>query len=478
MRLFFSSIKALSTTTGLSRLQRIRTALRLTNIPGIPPVALILVCSLFVFSGDGKTDAPDASGKSFKSLKIGINLGIIRRMDEYGTDAILKRIASDGFRHVRIMDPFSSDYETKLFRRLHKLANLGFYVDFNMGNFPRAMVPSNEIRQAYIHSVLGNKYFPAKKIVRNRKRLAKTTETAGVNRFPPQDMEAYKKFLIGFFKRLEREFGKRTLSHWFFEFGNEPDAPLYFFGRPEDYQRLTLVSLGIAKQVVPYMQAGIGGYTSTLVTNHPMAERYYTLARQLAMTDNNDFLSFHVYYKHHKNDIHILDNNVRAFAGDINKPKMITEFNVTAGHTEFGKAVMLSKQRFMGYLIDMAAVCWKNGVTHLFIHNLRDHPKKIKKHKVKVGLFYAAGAPGNHGTLPKDSYRALVLMKAVVEPGFQLIERDNAIVLKGKNRTLIKATVKDSRFDASRYKALDYSFVYTPGSTTIPKGEWILLKNR
>ena len=106
---------------------------------------------------------------------------------------------------------------------------------------------------------------------------------------PPEDLEAWKKYLTAFLHFLIHRYGIEEIRTWFFEVWNEPDLPVVFWnGTRDEYFALYGASAQAIKAVDPAIQVG-GPATS----NSKWVRSFLKYCREHSLPV--DFISTHQY---------------------------------------------------------------------------------------------------------------------------------------------------------------------------------------
>ena len=374
-------------------------------------------------------------------IEVGFGLGALNRTTRY--HAALQRAYADGFRVIRVYEPFlrgDSGAIGPVVDKLRYLDSLGFRPYFDLSDFPHALaMPSGAATD-----------FPAAK----RDAVFRYS-----NRYPPASakLDSLMTDLIGGF---DRAFGRDKLRHWYFEFGNEPDASLYFWGSPDDFSRL----LGVVEQRFraydPTLAVGGGAFTSGLVHNPGKSAPYAGIARTIA-ADPAAFVSVHVYGSGQTG----IDYGARI-NGLLGPPdgrlRVISEWNVTE-KTQPAAAILSSPDAIGPYLIDMLAGAADGGVRLVLVHKLMDDPGDPQ-----LGLF-------DHQGQPKPAYDLVRRAAQMARRGFTVVRTgDGAVQLEGARQLWVEAGQAPVPVDAATYEVV----APAPGLQVIPPHGWALLRRR
>ena len=374
-------------------------------------------------------------------VEIGFGLGPVSRARKYAP--ALRRVYADGFRVMRVYEPFvrgDGGMIAPIVRQLQYLDSLGFTPYFDVSDFPHALDTGDRAAAT----------FPAGK----RDPLFEHT-----NRYPPASPQL-DSLMSDLIAQFDHAFGRARLLRWYFEFGNEPDAASFFWGSPEDFARLLHVAVARYHAYDPTLTVGGGAFTAGVVRRPASRARYAALARELA--DSHDaFVSFHVYAG--LQPWSDLGAAINALLGPpAGRLRVISEWNVSSRADRATAAVLSSPDAVGPYLIDLLAGAADGGVGLVLVHKLMDEPGEEQ-----LGLFDAAGRP-------KASYDLVRQAVDFARRGFTVARSDDGGVrLEGATLTWVEAGQNPVQIDPRTY-----TVVAPAGAGRIPAHGWALLRRR
>lgn len=389
-------------------------------------------------------------------LQIGVDLGYLSFASS--AEVVLQRIAKDGFRYVRTYEPWVKGRRnsvSSVLDHLTRLIDSGLIPVLSLSNYPISLTPSESRREEIIQT------FPQSEGKKIRKANAYT------NRFPPDDLNEYWVFLQNFIARVEEAFGKGVIRNWYFEIGNEPDAPLYFWGSPAEFMQILDISRTVIKQQDPMYRVGAAGFTAGLVAQITNRKDYYALAQKISEDPAFDFLSFHIYDDKFTSEMHRKDSVQKFLRRANDKPIILSEWNVSTGMRKANKTIQ--SPAFMAHLVRTAALCYEQGIDMLFIHKLLDNPRNKKTGQ--FGLFDRAGAP-------KAGYEYLMEFKELVESGYVVERTEQAITLDAGDRVAILITEGRNTISFPNFRVVDSSGPFDDARVALGPGEWLVLERR
>lgn len=383
-----------------------------------------------------------------RHLTIGFSAGYLSDISQF--QPALRRIAQDGFKYVRTLDPFTRA-DTANFKSL--LSNLevitghGLIPYMSLSNFPYQFMPGLQARSTAPTPLA-------------QERVARVSGYS--NRYPPTDPARYQATLTRLLTALRSTFGDTALRRWYFEIGNEPDAPLYFFGTPEQFDTIYTAATTAFQDFDSLLVVGGAGFTATLVAGTTKPE-FRALAQRIYQSPLTDFASFHIYL----NKLPArepLTTLIDKFA-QTSKPKVISEWNIATGTNPRVERVLDSRE-ITRYLIPAVAACYQTGVRMLLVQKLMDRPRD---RGVSLGLFDKQGNP-------KGGYKYVHLMRRIVQEGYTVESSDRRIVIHGKTLSAAMSLTADNQLDLSRHQVLESSVPLGPGAAVLPAGEWVIFR--
>jgi hypothetical protein len=393
-----------------------------------------------------------------RALKLGFNLGYAHFVDgaEYSA---LKKVTKDGFRYIRVYELWQRGGRGKrnaiatIVENLGKLVRLGVTPIVSFSNFP-----FNEDAERSTHSI--NRADINAKHIRQRQRASRFT-----NRYPPSDLPAYLSTLDSLLREAENRFPATTMRQWLFEFGNEPAAPKFFWGSPEDYRRIVERSATLFKDHNPGFTTGFGGFSTQFVIASPGSEPYYRVLDELLPRPQIDFLSFHIYQDKFKSDHQLRTRIASLVKRAAGKRSMITEWNPGSKRSRRTQEV-LSSTAFMGYLLTMAEICHEQGIELLLVHKLKDNPSRGRR-GAQLGLI---DAKGNE----KAAYAQLKAARPVLEQGFQVYKDSQLRALGGPEHLILQALEPGVTLSLEGYRITAASFPFSDRKTArLGANDWM-----
>jgi hypothetical protein len=339
------------------------------------------------------------------TVEVGFGLGPLNRAEHYA--AALHRVRADGFRIIRVYEPFlKGDGGTvpPIVRHLKFLDSLGFTPYFDLSDFPHALAPAAHVAA-----------FP------QGKRDAAFRFT---NRYAPPPA-AFDSLVGSVLAGLDQAFGREKLRQWYIEIGNEPDAAQFFWGTPEAFTGLMDAAERRVWAFDSSLRLGGGAFTSALVSHPDQRAGYAALARRLAASPH-EFTSFHIYggSAFHKE----FAARVNALLGPPNgRLRVISEWNVSSRPVRETQTILDSPDAMGPYLIEMLAGAADAGVRIVLIHKLQDEPGNGE-----LGLFDADGRE-------KGGYRLVRMAAAFARQGFSVVRDAGSVRLEGDSLRWIEA---------------------------------------
>ena len=160
-----------------------------------------------------------------------------------------------GIERVRFHGIFDDDMRT--FNDLSMMYEIPGSEAFTEYNFNACGVAYDNVLDAGMKPFVELSFMPGKLA---RKKEGETRE----GRFfykplivPPEDLEAWKKYITEFLRFLVHRYGIEEIRTWFFEVWNEPDLPVAFWnGTRDEYFRLYGATVQAIKAVDPGIQVG------------------------------------------------------------------------------------------------------------------------------------------------------------------------------------------------------------------------------
>ena len=392
----------------------------------------------------GQTDTLEA-----RYLKLGFNIGYLTQVGV--VEPALRQIKDDGFNYVRVYEPFTRGDDahfTRAVRGLRRLAAQDLRPVLCLSNFPPDLAAADSNR------TLPSSPFPASK----RQEILSYS-----NRYAPADLVTYRAALGQMFEALRDTVGTDVLKEWYFEIGNEPDAPRFFWGSPDDFRRVLSAAIDTLKALDPHITVGAAAFTSRLVSEPGLRPAFTRLAREIAGDPRIDFFSIHLYDNSNPKGQSASDL-IASFA-QTSKPRVISEWNVSSVGNRRTEQLIRSP-KFMRHLIDAVAASYANKVELLVIFKLMDYPDRGN---YQLGLFDSEGAP-------KRAYRYVQLIGQLVRDGYTAEDLPELTILRGKNLIAVASKARGSSVDFSGYHVIESSVAIDTAEGILPPNEWIVLR--
>ncbi len=398
------------------------------------------------------------------TLEIGFNLTFPDRipLQEKG----LSHIAEIGIRHVRIYEIFDGKsgitYQKRLKKALDVVLRNGMIPMLSVSNVPADLMPNEQERKK------NKKILPPTVADKVEKVLQYS------NRFPPVNFHNYREKLQELVGFLFKTYGRDQVVQWRFEIGNEPDAPLYYWGKPDQFAEIAEIIIQIFKKNGIH---NIGGYgvtqnaiyprKSKLLYSKHYGELVYNIVSNSNMGDY-EFISFHQYQRDdqqvHEGPLHGLPEWLR----DEGNRVMITEWNVS---WDGRKALKVFRkpgawgEAFAELLVD----CHRNSISSLYLFKLMDYSLISS---LQLGAFDRKG-------VPKTWFQEFTAIWKVIRNGYKIqMLSDRGILIQGRGGDkFIVAGTKPISVDMD-YFLLTYTShgdrIRERGKISI--GEWAVLR--
>jgi|GEM_PF-3790262 len=413
---------------------------------------LILWCPL-VLGASGQPDETAISLKSaagqIRQLNLGFNVGFLEHLDNYAP--ALARMEKDGFSNVRVYYPWTRTIngEKQIVAQLRKIVDSGFTPLLGVSDFPYG-IKTDETKKAQWMDNLN----PRQRDVISRRQKF-------MNLFPPEDMNLYAERLDMLLSTLGEAFGNKALKKWFFEVGNEPNSPIFFWGNFSEFSEMLDVSLDVFQKKDPSLAVGGCGFTAKILTEKNRNQNYLNLIDNMAGDGRVDFISFHVYENVFSSDLEMAQQMEKFVKNLGDKKAIVSEWNVDVEPKR--AAAVLDSPDFMNHLIKMVYNCYLNNVSYIYVHKLMDNPREGKQ---QLGLLSADGRP-------KAGYGYYKTMKDLLKAGFYGERRDGALILYGQNSVAVLAEHRII-FDLAGRKVVESSFPVTGPRVAMEPGMWLI----
>ena len=410
-----------------------------------------------------------------KKLTLGFSLGFLNSASTDSATA-LSVIQGDGFTHLRTFEPFvksnngKDDTETfsNVISDIKRLDDKGFNIMLSLSNYPYEFAPAFAVDPDTSDNV-----------------NVMTMFSTFTNRFPPVSLAGYALFLSSFTRALENSFGPGKIKSWFFEFGNEPDAPKYFWGSPVEYKAIfNKTAQALKNSGLSLSQTGGTGFTSSLfekdIYGNYLKQAYVAEASVFSGGANNGLITFHRYERAFRK-AQATKQEYGAYLNGTNKTKAITEWNIDSPGSGtdivLGGGKTTNRDYFMCSLADVLEFSYDQNVNYLYVHKLMDavNLDSSGQQIAQLGLFDVSGNP-------KNAYFDLLKARDVIQGGFSAYDFPNAIVIKGKQEIIVRAKGNDSTntlpINHEGYVLKSSVPALNPNGITLylPQGEWVIFK--
>lgn len=417
-------------------------------------VTFFCCCFLLCWLSSVAFSAESRSNGRWHNIEIGFNVTFPDRVSNQ--DLALKKISEVGIKHVRIYEVFhgkkGNTYQKRLKMALDTVLRYEMLPMLSISNFPAEVLPS-ESEQKRIQKQLPRKVASkVSKILRYS------------NRFPPNDLEQYKIKLQELIYFLFQNYSQDIVTQWIFEIGNEPDAPLYYWGTAEQLKSISLAIIEVFKENGIH---NIGGFGMTHHAVFPNENNFLSrtgyshLMRDSCTSQKKDwFISFHL-YKRKNRQIQLGDlgqlNLLPDWIATALNPVMITEWNVS----ELGykaEKIFTRPGAWGKNFIDLLIACHRYKVDRLYLFKLMDTP-----------LFSVPqlGAFDIHGE-PKNWYSEFIAILQVIQAGYQIRNLMNgAVAIQGKEGNIVILADKKKGVNVP----VNYQWVYSPARGKLKQRE-------
>ena len=368
----------------------------------LPTLAVSVILALCSCNGRSQqVSYADGNDLEFKHIEFGFNTTYLASSPKF--EPALEKISEDGFRKVRIYEPFTKKLMSEPdlgWNHLEWLKKNEFEVLLSMSNFPY----KNKARPSQLEKLPEKqRSFPKKAINYS-------------NRYPPGNTVGYRESLDAFLMELDQ---RKLLDNMQFEIGNEPNAPRYFWGDAEDWKTVRSV-MNDALQTHG-KTALCCGYTSSMFLQPTKQRHGQFISDWKRKVKDNYQTSFHVYL------------NTGSGAADLENPELdvtngvITEYGMFSHFTE-EKATRKASPEYVLGLAKLLAFTYENDISEVYLFPLMDDGEK----KARMGYFDIDGNP-------KESYLFFKAVWNVVKDGYSVEKDDRAINVIGHEQILTVA---------------------------------------
>lgn len=386
-------------------------------------------------------------------LTLGFNLGYPDHARF--SEVALEEIARLGIQDVRVYEVFDGrlniEYQGRLKKALDRILAHGMRPMITISNVPARLLPRKKAR---VKMISGLPWSVARKVDRI---------LTYSNRFPPSDWASYRTSIQELLTFLFSTYGLDQVRTWIFEIGNEPDAPLYFWGNAEEFRRMYSAAMQVLREN-GIRQVGGPGVTNHPIFLDPALERSQIyrdfMIKMAGQLQDGEFLSFHL-YERQSMPSHPLSNLPEWLA---NTPYrvLITEWNVSSqGQKATG---IFSKPGMWGAsFIRLLADCARYGIDSLYIFKLMDYPPQ---QTAQLGAFNREGKP-------KPWFFEFRAIYRVIRHGYRVVESNDSLVIEGVGLQRIVMAV-DTPVILSSQVAYSPN-IFTGSDERIQPGEWVIL---
>ena len=361
--------------------------------------SFLLLCSC---NGQSQLASKRSSDQGeFKRIEFGFNTTYLASSPKF--EVALEKIQNDGFKKIRIYEPFTKkmkDNPELGWQHLQWLKGRDFEVLMSLSNFPYKDKP----RQKQLEKLPSKqRSFPKKAIKYS-------------NRYPPNNLERYREGLNSFFAELEQ---RDLLGNMEFEIGNEPNAPRYFWGNATDWKKVRNV---MKETLAQYGKTGMCcGYTSSMFLQ-PDKDRHKPFIQDWRDDVQPNFqTSFHVYLQTGSGKANLVSPKLDVSGG------MITEYGMFS-HFTVEKASRKASSEYVAGFVQLLAFTFENNIEAVYLFPLMDDSQK----KAKMGYFDKDGNP-------KESYRLFKQVWEVVKDGYSVKVANDRIEVFGPDRAIVYA---------------------------------------
>lgn len=428
---------------------------------------IIILFSLYFFlfskcAFPAKSEPQSTQQEQWHTLQIGFNLSYPDRVPKQ--ELALSRIAELGIRHVRIYEIFDGkggiSYQKRLRRALDVVLKHGMIPMLSISNVPADLMPDEQERKKL------EQLLPP----RVAGKVTKVLQYS--NRFPPNKLQHYRKKIREFVDFLFETYGRDQVVLWWFEIGNEPDAPLYYWGTPVQFKRMAEVAIEVLRKNGLRHVGGYGVTPHAIFPNESNEAKSRAYGRLMydifSITDDDGFVSFHLYERDNQQALPEPLRGLPEWLGSGGKRVMITEWNVSSqGHKAakvFHKSGAWGRE-FLQLLID----CHRYKFTRLYLFHLMDYPRSSS---LTLGAFNCDGKP-------KMWFYEFAAIWQVIRDGYLIQPLPyNGISIQGRNGArIIVAGERAVDVDTDYYR-----FAYSAYKNHIRQvvmvstGEWAVLE--
>jgi hypothetical protein len=424
------------------------------NISGLLFFALVVPAA--------SADTSFAPTKRWHTLEIGFNLGYPGRVPQQQN--ALDKISALGIRHIRIYEIFSCNsllsYQNILKQALDITLKNNMIPMLSISNIPKDLQPDQKTIKK-LETLLP---------VRVKNQVTEIMRYS--NRFPPGDMQQYTMEIQKLILFLFETYGQDQVQTWWFEIGNEPDAPLYYWGTSKQFQKTADSIVKILKKNGIKNIGGFGATQHSIFPNESLSNRSHEynrlMEKNIISADSYSFISFHMYARNNKNTQSKPLKELSDWIYLGQKKIFITEWNVSSEGAIASKT--FNKKGEWGLkFIQLLVSCHQKRIDRLYLFKLMD---SLLFTTNQLGAFYS-------NNKPKKWYNDFVSIWEVIKKGYLITSLPcGGISLQGRTGAkIIVAGSKEIQFNHNLYH-LSYSSykIKIKQNIIIPAGKWAVLK--
>lgn len=395
-------------------------------------------------------------------VEIGFNLHYPDRVLQQ--EISLKKISEIGIKHVRIFEIFTGNkglaYQERLKKALDIILKYKMIPMLSLSNIPPELLPSEPERTILKKNLPNN---VARRI---------NTVLLFSNRFPTANIAKYKEKIQEFFDFLFKIYGREQVTHWWFEIGNEPDAPSYYWGTAAQFKKISEAAIVVLKKNGALHIGGYGMTCRAIFDTESTDKRTRSFAlilRDMALQAHEDFFySFHLYERTaRKSHAEKLYGLPKFLYSSKNRNLMITEWNVSS---QGKKAKKIFKKplawgaEFLKLLID----CNKYNIHRIYLFKLMD---------TDIFSTFQLGAFNSKG-IARSWLSEFTAIWNVISDGYtvQQLAHDGVCIYGKRGEKIILAGSKGVSFNATQYRIIfPLSQKHSIREDAISAGKWAVL---
>lgn len=388
-------------------------------------------------------------------LEIGFNLDYPDRVHFF--EPALAEIKQLGVRDIYIHEIFDgkhgNEYQVRLKDALDRLLKYEMRPMICISNAHARLQLGEEVKKQAI------KELPLQVAKRIKQHLTYT------NRFPPNDWNAYRASIQELVDFLFSTYGRKQVQDWLFEVGNEPDAPLFYWGNQQQYAKMFSIAVDVLHRN-GIRNVGGPGLTHHSIFLNDATEYHHKLYHDFLKNDicnmlPDGFMSFHLFREDTERPL----KSFPEWLANTQCRVMITGWNVSSR----GKIAVKTFEQpgawgtaFIHLLADSA----RYGIDRLYIFKLMDY----SPHNT-----YQLGAFDRNGKA-KSWYLEFAALWHVVRDGYRVVENEKVLTIEGINGQRVILPL-DHELEVS------LPIVYAPSDISgtaikIQPGEWVIVSGK